>query len=284
MPHTSDSGPGGLEEIHAKHPHRTGRITAFGAHALGWQPAGHEPVLYLSPRAVLDGSKAIRGGIPVCFPWFGSGPSGDREPSHGPVRTATWQRTEPADADVAFSIDAEGFTLRLAASFRDTLVLAVRVQRVAETAAPFELALHSYFAVSSVAGVRVTGLAGASRLDQLTGERSTQSDGPIRFDGEYDRVFTGAHGPQTLHDPGGGSESGAGRRIVLTPENLPSAIVWNPGPAKAASMSDLGEDQFDKFVCIESGRVREDALTLGPGEVFEAAVRFTVEPTDDARA
>ena len=256
-------------------PGGSGRCSSFGGHVLGWRPDRHRPVLYLSPRARLDGSKAIRGGIPVCFPWFGAGPSGDRDPAHGTVRAKAWELQSQAEGGANFETDTpDGFRIALGARFGAELTLRVRVERTGPAPAPFELALHTYLAVSDAAEASVTGLAGASRLDQLTGERATQGPEPVRFDGEYDRVFTGCPGPQTLHDPGWG------RRVVVTPTDLPSAVVWNPGPAKAASMADLGEDQFPRFVCIESGRVREDAPTLAPGEAFEAAVRFDVEPLE----
>lgn len=254
-----------------------GRLTSFGAHALAWQPAGHHRVLYLSPRAVLDGSKAIRGGVPVCFPWFGGGPGGTRAPAHGTARTAVWELREQREDGSRLRTETEGFCVELNMTFGAALRFDVRIVRTADAPAPFELALHSYFEVSHAARVHVTGLAGADRLDQLTAERGVQGEEPIRFSGEFDRLFTGCTGPQTLHDPGDEARGFPARRIVLTPENLPSAIVWNPHAAKAASMADLGEDQWPRFVCIESARVREDAVTLQPREAFEASVKIHVE-------
>ena len=287
MPHTHSTTSGGLTITHTDHPRGKGQATAFGGHVLGWQPAGHEPVLYLSPRAVLDGSKPIRGGIPVCFPWFGAGPSGDREPAHGLVRSVEW---EPGDCErwwVGYFHEVEGWDIHLTAAFgplegvhpygafqpENSMNLFLAIKRTGEEPAPFEVALHTYFSVSGAAGVTVEGLGEARCFDQLTGKEAEDGIGSIRFDGEYDRIFTGIPGRKliTLTDPG------LSRRITIDQAELPSAIVWNPGPAKAASMSDLGEDQHEKFVCIESGRVRQDALTLEPGEAFEAEVRFTVE-------
>ncbi|BAM05333.1 D-hexose-6-phosphate mutarotase [Phycisphaera mikurensis] len=258
-------------EISAGTDGATGRVTPYGAHVFSWIPAGHDEVLYVSPRAVLDGSKPIRGGIPVCFPWFGAGGSGDATPAHGTVRRDTWEVRERRGDGAAFATRAGGFGISLDASFGDTLTLRVAVTRTADDAAAFELALHSYFAVSEASAVSVTGLAGARGLDSLTGETFEQDTEPIRFAAEYDRVFTGCPGPQTLHDPG------LKRKIVITPDNLPSAIVWNPHAAKAGRMSDLGADQYPRFVCIESGRVRQDAVTLRPGETFEASVGIAVE-------
>ena len=266
-------------------PAATGRLTPFGGHVLGWQPAGIDaPVLYVSPRAVLDGSKPVRGGVPVCFPWFSNGPEGGLKPKHGPVRSGVWELREQRDDGVSLAASAEGFGITLDATFGEALTLNVVVTRTTDSPAPFELALHTYFAVSEAAAVSVTGLAGARRFDALTGENTTQGDEPIRFTGEYDRVFTACPGGQTLHDPapGSGSSEGFARRVVITPTNLPSTIVWNPGPAKAASMKDLGEDQYPRFVCIESARVREDAQVLAPGQAFEAGVQITVEPCANA--
>lgn len=268
---------GSLASLRFRGPGGSGALTPFGAHALQWQPAGHRPVLYLSPRAVLDGRKAIRGGIPVCFPWFGSGPDGTAQPAHGTARTATWEPTEQRPDGATLRLNTEGFAFELSLAFGTALDLAVKIVRTGDSPAPFELALHSYFCVSDATRAAVTGLGGAHRLDQLTGERAVQGDEPVRFVGEFDRLFTGCTGPQTLHDPGDpGDADTPARRIRVSPTNLPSAIVWNPHAAKAASMADLGEDQWPRFVCIESARVREDALTLQPGEGFEASVRVEV--------
>ena len=257
------------------HPDGSAELLRFGTHVLRWQPTGQaHPVLYVSPTAVLDGSKAIRGGIPVCFPWFGPHPTDTDAPSHGRVRTAMgeWGQRHPDRGSVTWTGDT--FGLRLAATLSETLHIDVDVVNRSGSPARFELALHSYFAVGGVQQVRVQGLDGLAYLDQLTGTRHQQGAEPVTFAAEFDRIYFGrAEGaaPVRIEDPAWA------RQIVLNTEGLPSAVVWNPWTEKARRLSDLPDDAWPDFCCVEAGCVGEDAVELAPGAGFSGSLTLAVE-------
>ncbi|OYO17083.1 D-hexose-6-phosphate mutarotase [Enemella evansiae] len=259
-----------------------------GAQVLDWRPDGAgDPVLFTSTRAEYRPGKAIRGGIPVCFPWFGPGRSGRKRPAHGFARLSEWQLAGAREQDGVTTLDwhfdetlipeldhvdprRNNFTVDYRQVFGRDLELHVSVRNT-DTRGPlvFELALHTYFRVGDVRRIEVHGLSGADYFDQVSGEERTQI-GPIQFDGEVDRVY--AFGDTAvIADPV------LGRRITLDQSSANRTIVWNPGPDKAAAMSDLDFDEWPQFVCVESGNVRHAAIHLQPGESHELSVRIGVE-------
>lgn len=262
-------------------------VTDHGAQILDWRPGGAEPVIFTSERAVYRPGEAIRGGIPVCFPWFGPGRSGRKRPAHGFARLSEWQLARARENAGVTTLDwhfdqtlipeldhvdprRNRFTVDYRQVFGPTLELHVAVRNT-DPRVPlvFELALHSYFRVGDVRQVGVQGLSGAEYLDKVTGEQQTQI-GPIRFGDEVDRVHAFG-GTAVIEDPA------LGRRIRIEQTNANRTIVWNPGPEKAAAMSDLEDDEWSQFVCVESGNVRLGAIHLQPGESHELSVRIGVE-------
>lgn len=256
------------------------RLVAFdhGAHLATWELDG-EPVVWLSEAAVLDGSKAIRGGVPICFPWFADGPDGEHSPSHGVVRTATWRpastRREEVWAWELAHIDVAGvpgahqipgpFDLRYAvrlspagAGRSPALELDLQVHNPGPTTYDAEVALHNYVAVGDVEQVRIEGLDGADYLDKVSGTRRHQ-DGPVRLTGETDRVYERS-GPVRVHDQAGG------RAVVIHPRGAAQTVVWNPWAEQAAATADLSEDSWRRFVCVETAATGQQALTLVPGQ------------------
>lgn len=265
------------------------RLVAFdhGAHLAAWSVDGISRV-WLSEEAVLDGSAPIRGGVPICFPWFASGPGGDLSPSHGLVRTATWR---PADTDgdevwawELSSSDVTGddggghlpgsFHLRYAVSLveaDEVLTLALQVRNTGEEDYRFEAALHTYLGVEDVRDVQILGLEGADYLDKVTGRRAVQ-DGPVELTEETDRVYDRS-GPVVVAD----------RAALLHHEVRPSGatqtVVWNPWADKAAALDDLGDDEWLRFVCVETAAAGEHALTVPAGGTVEISCGLSQHPS-----
>ncbi|MGO0577856.1 D-hexose-6-phosphate mutarotase [Ornithinimicrobium panacihumi] len=257
----------------------------FGAHLASWTVGGR-PVVWCSPTAVLDGTRAIRGGIPICFPWFAAGPEGDHSPSHGPVRTAVWDVDQTRDdevvawrlssADLAGAAGAElmpgPFTLRYAVSLTSAdssaassspaprspgLHVSLEVTSAAGEEITVEVALHTYLAVSDVRDIELRGLEDCDHLDKVSGTRARQ-DGPVGFSGEVDRVYDRS-GTTVVQDVDG-------RAIVVEPFGATQTVVWNPGPEKGSTMADLGPDAWWRFVCVETAATADRAITLAPGQ------------------
>lgn len=255
-------------------------VLDLGAQAVGWTPSGKNPVLWLSPLADFDSGTAVRGGVPVIFPWFGAGPDGTRKPSHGFARTTQWQRLavagKPTDGELTIRHRLDGtalglgdFQAEVSCHFTtDSLRVALQVTNTGEQVFSYEEALHTYLAVSSVTQVQLSGLAGHRYLDKVAGSAAVEQLGDLRLDGEVDRVFD-HDGSVTLSDPGWG------RTLEITKEASASTVVWNPGPVKGPEMADVGQ-YWDGFVCVEAGNVGAAAVQLAPGQTHELAQTIQV--------
>lgn len=261
-------------------------VFEHGAQVWSWQPDGAAPVLWLSEKSWFADGQPVRGGIPVCFPWFGPGRSGDLQPAHGFARLHTWHLSDTKDTldrdgrlIVEYSLDEamsgkqenwpHTYTAYLRAKFTPEYVgVELEVINNGDEPITFDGALHTYLAVGDVRNVTVTGLEGATYLDKVTGTTETQ-DGAIAFDGETDRVYSST-GEVVVNDPG------LGRTLVITKSGSANTIVWNPGSEKAAAIADLGDDEWSGFVCVEAGNVLDDAITLLPGQVHRLKQRITL--------
>ncbi|RKQ34828.1 D-hexose-6-phosphate mutarotase [Kocuria tytonis] len=256
-------------------PHGTGSVLSYGAHAVSWAPEGHEPVLWLSSRAHNETGRAIRGGVPVCFPWFGPGRTGDMEPAHGFARITDWQLTEQGEdgegnafaqftltpADVAAELRASfphEFEARLRMSVGSRLRLELTVTNTGAETFEAEEALHTYLHVGDAQRVTVTGLEGAPYFDKVSKEQRTQS-GELTITGETDAVF--AHrGEVRVTDPA------LGRELVISKEGSDSTVVWNPWADEAVAMADFADDEWQRMLCVEAGNVMGSPVRLAAGE------------------
>jgi glucose-6-phosphate 1-epimerase len=271
-------GPGGLSFIHLDTPRCRARLTSHGAQLCEWTPAGQSSsVLFLSPRAVFAKDKAIRGGVPVCFPWFGVHATDPGKPQHGFARTRAWEvasiaqdpRQDPGgDTRVVFRLvsgpdtrvlwDAD-FVAQLTVVLGATLEMTFEVENTSKQPFVYEAALHAYLAIGDIAKVSVHGLEATRFLDKTDGQREKLSDaGPLTFDGEVDRTFINTTAACTVHDPV------LERQIRIDKVGSGATVVWNPGLAKGQAMADLG-DAWRHFVCVETANCGPLAVRLSPG-------------------
>jgi glucose-6-phosphate 1-epimerase len=253
-----------------------GELYLQGAQVTAWRPAGAQPVIFLSSHAILAPGKAIRGGIPVIFPWFGPHPTDPKAPQHGIVRTAPWQLDKvEAGADgiaLDLSLSAEGFALAYRVVFGDQLHIALAVRNATGAPVSFEEALHSYFAVSDVERVSVSGLEGSSHIDKTAAMRRVPPAGaPLTLHKETDSVYLDVPDRLTINDPG------LRRRVVIEKTGAASTIVWNPWPEKAVAMADLGTDNWRGMICVETGNVADNRVTLAPGETHRTTTRIALD-------
>jgi len=277
------AGPGGLTRASITSPGGTATVLLHGAHVTAYQPAGGVPVLWMSGRSWFEPGRPVRGGVPVCFPWFGStGPAGD-SPHHGFARLTEWEvESTGLDGDLAeitlvlFSDDDTRrywpgqFELRHTVTVGAELSMSLEVSNTGDEAFTITEALHTYLAVSDVRKVSIAGLEGAEYVDTVGEERRLrQGDEPIRFAGEVDRAYVNTDAACVLDDPG------MGRRIRVAKSGSLSTVVWNPWTAKAARMPDYADDEWPGMVCIETANVYENAVTVAPGgaHIMEARIR-----------
>jgi glucose-6-phosphate 1-epimerase len=254
-------------------------VTDHGAQVLRWRPTGGPDAVWISPRATYERGRPIRGGVPLCFPWFGLR---EGAPSHGFARLVRWLAEEPeADGEgVRFrwvlepDADTTGwwphpFRVEVTVYAGRELHHVVRVENAGGQALPCELALHGYLGVRDAAAAYVEGLDGAAVLDKVDGRSGVQGAGPLGFGAEVDAVFTPASRRVTLVDPG------LGRRLHLDRDGAAHVVAWNPGPHKA--LGDLPDDGWRAFVCLETAAVAPTPLLLPPGGARVVTQRLSVE-------
>jgi len=250
------------------------RVALHGAHVMSWRPQGEEEVLYLSPDAVYREGKAIRGGIPICWPWFNAHPTDPDAPSHGIARTRFWEM-------IGAEEDEEGVALRFAmadgiwkaeVTVKAGLDLEVSLESVNTTEIPIVVsgALHSYFSVSDIENVRVVNLEDADFLDTIGEPTMRKQKGAITFSGEVDAIYDSAGKVLLVDDV-------SGRTILIEKGGSPSTVVWNPWAEKAVAMGDLPDEDYRKFCCIEAAIANDKAVIVMPGNSHVLSTRISVE-------
>lgn len=269
-------GEGGLPCARLHTDSAQGEVYPHGAHVSAYRPQGQPDVMFMSERSDFAPGKPIRGGVPICFPWF----AGHGDPPHGTARLQTWDVADTASEDGRASVEltttVAPFELRYRVTVGPALELALRVENAGDAQASFELALHTYFAVADVRRIQIVGLEGRDYLDKTRDMARFTQQGPIRIEREVDRVYQHTTETCTLHDPG------HDRRVIVEKQNAHSTIVWNPWTDKASRLPDMVDEEWQRFVCIESGNVHENAITLVPGAAHETRVRISTAPGANA--
>jgi len=275
--------PGGLIRIALTPALCSAQVFLQGAHVAAFQPAGAQPVLFMSPRSRFEIGKPIRGGVPVIFPWFGPRAGHPDAPAHGFVRTMPWEieslTSDGKSATLVLVVESNeatraqwphDFTLRHRITAGAELSMTIEITNRSDAPFSFEEALHSYFAISDINAVTATGFEGAEYLDKTDGERrKTQDRAPIRITAETDRVYLNTRATCAIADPG------MSRTIVIEKSGSDATVLWNPWISKAARLTDLG-DGWPGMLCIETANAAENAVTLASGatHAMNATVRL----------
>ncbi|WP_018078274.1 dihydroxy-acid dehydratase [Thiobacillus denitrificans] len=283
-------GAGGL--TYADIDNHGGRATLClqGAHVVSFRPKSQaEPVVWVSDAAKFAAGKSIRGGAPVCWPWFGAHASEASYPAHGFARTVDWKVTgsrkrNDARTEITLQlVDTHQTRSQWPHSSRLTLTVVVGDKlemRLATTNtgdAPLQVgeALHTYFHVSDIGAVQVTGLEGSDYHDKVDNFARKQQRGAIAFGGEVDRVYVDTPADCVIVDPG------LKRRIRIAKTGSLSTVVWTPWTEKAEKMGDMGTGKtgagWREMVCVESANAMDNVVTVAPGETHTLAVTYSVE-------
>jgi glucose-6-phosphate 1-epimerase len=282
-----DTGRGGLARLSIDTDICAAELYLHGAHLCRWQPRSQpHPVLWMSGRSRFEAGAPIRGGVPICFPWFGPKAGDPSAPVHGVVRISSWNldgvALEPdGSVIVRLSLDCGALAnphvprdLVLAYELRlgHDLSMAFTVTNPGDAPITFEEALHTYLAVGDVRQVSVSGLEGAIYVDKVDGaKRKTQTDALITIAGETDRLYLDTGAAVTLTDPG------LGRRIRVEKTGSRSSVVWNPWVAKSRAMADFGDDEWPGMICIETANAADNAVTVPPHASHSMTATLSVE-------
>jgi D-hexose-6-phosphate mutarotase len=273
------TGANGLRIVKLRGRPGSAEIYLHGAHVTRWDPAGGRPVLWVSRSSAFAPGRPIRGGVPICFPWFGAHPTDPGQPGHGFARIREWRLVATPEARARGDEDAavaefelastepphqawpHAFAARYRVVLGRALTMQLEITNTGSASISFEEALHTYFAVSDVRSTPISGLEGRPYLDKVAGlAERVQPEEPIRFTAETDRVYLDTLATCTIHDPGWK------RRITVAKQGSNSTVVWNPWVDKARAMPDFGDDEWPEMVCVETANVGANRVTLAPGE------------------
>ncbi|MCG8579507.1 MAG: D-hexose-6-phosphate mutarotase [Bacteroidales bacterium] len=252
-----------------KSDYSTAKVSLYGAHVLSFIPDEQEDILFVSPHAVYQNGKAIRGGIPVCWPWFNAHPVDQTLPSHGFARTSTWQvahsSADKNETILELTLRSSEQTLKLwPYQFETRLTikagrqLKVELTTINKDNKAIEVsgALHSYFNVSNILNVQLQGLEGAGYFDSVINDRAVQNNELLTFEQYTNRMYSSTE-KCIIRDKN--------RTIEVDKSGSGMTVVWNPGEELANKMPDLLEG-YQNMLCVEAANCLEDTITIEPGE------------------
>lgn len=258
-------------------------IALSGAHLLSWTPTGEQPVIWMSEDAQFINGKSIRGGIPVCWPWFSAHDSESDFPAHGFARTSIWHVKSTASTEdntlIVLQLQTEAnakiwpYQCSCEIRFDIGRELKIELTTMNNDHQPFTVgeALHSYFAIADIRNTSVSGLEKCSYLNKPTGFSRHDQVGPITFSDEVDRVYLNTTADNLIED------REMRRTIRINKSGSDSTIVWNPWLERAAEMGDLGENGYLGMLCVESANAAENVVTIDPGARHSLSVRYKIE-------
>jgi len=265
----------------------TASVSLYGGHIVSWQPKSQsKPVLWVSELVRFQQGKAIRGGVPICWPWFGAHPSQPSLPGHGYARITHWELTSvqtltngateltlslgKSDLSETHWHGAVRLTLKL--TIGDTLEIVLTTLNESEHEVTFTEGLHTYFQISDIANIRVLGLEGSDYVDLVNHNEVRSQQDAITFDGELGRIFLSDQSTCVIED------SAFNRQIRIEKKGSISTAVWNPGLAVANKMDDLGAAGWRDMVCVESANALTNKVTLAANKAHEHHAIYSVEP------
>lgn len=260
---TFSEGHGGLPKVLIETPWSAAEIYLHGAHVTHFQKKGEAPLLFLSQASEFLSDKPIRGGVPVIFPWFGP-----REglPAHGYARTVAWNLTatqllNDGGVRLVFVLPPmESYHVEYVVTVAESLSLELIIRNDSERDAVFESCLHTYFQISAIDLISITGLIDTIYHDKLTDVKLLETALAIHIGREVDRVYHDTTATVEIHDPE------LKRTIRVEKSGSQSTVVWNPWIEKSQRMADFGDDEYLQMVCVESGNLAQNQVTLPPGE------------------
>ncbi len=238
-----------------------GAVTLYGAHILSYIPDGQKDVLMVSEKSLFEPPKGIRGGIPVCWPWFGSNPA----PSHGVARIQFWELKNavslPDGSDtLTFELtvtEPHELTVSLEVNFGAALTVAVTTVNNGKTSFLLGEAIHTYFSVGEITETKIRGLGGATLDNRLNNQISTAPD-VFGFQAETDNVYH-SEATVTIEDPV------LKRKIKVEKQFSRDTVVWNPWIDKSKRMADFGDEEYHGMVCVEAANCFDNRVDLAPG-------------------
>lgn len=279
-------GEGDIPLIEIKNPLTEARISLQGAHILSWRPSNQDDVIWLSEDASFIAGKSVRGGVPICWPWFGAHNSNDSFPAHGFARTVMWElsgveQLETGETQIRCSLNTEDLNETLqemwpystSVEFTITLGTSLKLELKTTNNSAEDIiigeALHTYFNIIDIRTTQVEGLDGKEYLDKPDNFKRKKQNGFIDIKEEVDRVYVKTADDIIINN--------SLRKIKINKQGSQSTIVWNPWETVAEKMGDLGKDGYLQMLCVESANAAEDVIHLNAGQSHVLCVTYSVQ-------
>ncbi len=281
-------GKGGLPFIKVENEYASALISIYGAQVLSYKlklkDGGNNELLFVSESAYFEEGKAIKGGIPICWPWFGRDPENLGRQMHGFARNMLWQLEDTSSTSVgdtkvvlflteskdSYKLWAHDFKVVLTVTIGKTLSLSLQTVNTSKEAFTITQALHTYFSIADIQQVQLEGLDGVQYLDMVNGANKTevQLDG-VNVNQEVDRIYTDAPNYATLID------TKSQREVTIETSGSKTTVVWNPWIDISKSSGDLNDDAYQRFICVETANAAEDVVLVEPNESFKIEAEYT---------
>ncbi len=279
-------GTDGFPLIEVSNEYAQAKISVYAGHILSFKPVKQtQDIIFVSSKVNYQLGKAIRGGTPICWPWFGPDPEAKGRPNHGFVRNRMWQMRDVfstpdgetkitmglVDTPETREIWDYSFDLAIAITVGSVLTVELITRNTGNKAFNITQALHTYFQIGDINQVTVLGLKDREYLDKVDGGKQKTQTGEVTFAGECDRVYLDVQ-PKLVID-----DQALNRKIKVTATNSKTAIVWNPGAEISAKMADLGDQDYEKFVCVETANAADEVIEVAGGGEYILTAQYAVE-------
>lgn len=278
-------GKGGFPLIEINNQQAKALISVYGGQVLSFQPTDEpEDLMFVSENAYYQEGKAIKGGIPICWPWFGPDPEGLGRSSHGFVRNRQWQvaatettregetkvRFELSDSEETREIWPHRFELAIEILIGNTLTVELITRNIGKQTFSITQGLHSYFKVGDIDQVKVLGLEGTKYIDKVDNHKEKNQEDRLTIAEEVDRIYTNVQPELTIED---GSLS---RRIQIKSDGSRTAVVWNPWVEISKKMADLEEEDYKHFICVETVNTATEVVEVSPDSEYRLRANYSV--------
>lgn len=279
-------GKGGFPFISIKNQSATALISLHGGQILSFKPIEvEEDLFFLSSKSYYSDGKAIRGGVPVCWPWFGPDPKGLQRPNHGFVRSHLWTIVSTATTDTETKVSLQflerykkektwrqPFALTLEITIGTTLGLKLITHNTGDKPFSITQAFHSYFHVGDIDQVQVSGLEGRNYFDKLDQGTEKSQASTLTPSEEIDRIYTDVKNELIINDPV------FKRKIQISSPNNETVVVWNPGQKTSRTIADLKNKAYKQFICVETGNIAFDLIHVPADGEHSFLTTFEILP------
>ena len=262
------------------------KLNIHRGHILDWTSKRHfSPILWMSPLAVDFPAKPIRGGVPICWPWFGTSPSDHNFPAHGIARISSWEligAIENLDGETNVelrlddsALDAyeyyKGLKLILKITLGETLKICLETVNTSNARLSYSEGLHTYFAVSDIEKIKITGLEGQSFLDLMNNNRETCDNSSIKFDRETGRIYVNSESECIIED------ANFNRKIRVKKWGSKTTAIWNPWATGIKNFNDMEAEAWRAMVCVESANAYVNRIDLDGKDTHTLATEYILE-------